>query len=49
METVELGLALFLAVAAMGALALNEQTLRAIEAEIDHAETLVAGVPRSGH
>jgi monovalent cation/hydrogen antiporter len=28
---------------------INEQTLRAIEAEIDHAETLVAGVPRGGH
>ena len=28
---------------------INEQTLRAIEAEIDHAETLVAGVPRTGH
>jgi hypothetical protein len=28
---------------------INEQTLRAIEAEIDHAETLVAGVPRVGH
>jgi len=28
---------------------INEQTLRAIEAEIDHAETLVIGVPRSGH
>ncbi len=30
-------------------LVINEQTLRAIEAEIDHAETLVAGVPRAGH
>ena len=28
---------------------INEQTLRAIEAEIDHAETLVTGVPRTGH
>jgi CPA1 family monovalent cation:H+ antiporter len=28
---------------------INEQTLRAIEVEIDHAETLVAGVPRGGH
>ena len=25
---------------------INEQTLRAIEAEIDHAEMLIAGVPR---
>ncbi|HEX9301858.1 MAG TPA: Na+/H+ antiporter [Casimicrobiaceae bacterium] len=30
-------------------LVINEQTLRAIEAEIDHAETLVVGVPRAGH
>jgi monovalent cation/hydrogen antiporter len=28
---------------------INEQTLRAIEAEIDHAEMLIAGVPRVGH
>ena len=28
---------------------INEQTLRAIEAEIDHAEMLIAGVPRIGH
>ncbi|HVO87044.1 MAG TPA: Na+/H+ antiporter [Casimicrobiaceae bacterium] len=28
---------------------INEQTLRAIEAEIDHAESLAAGEPRSGH
>jgi monovalent cation/hydrogen antiporter len=28
---------------------INEQTLRAIESEIDHAETLVSGVPRGGH
>jgi CPA1 family monovalent cation:H+ antiporter len=27
---------------------INEQTLRAIEAEIDHAETLAAGEPRGG-
>jgi CPA1 family monovalent cation:H+ antiporter len=30
-------------------LVINEQTLRAVEAEIDHAETLVTGVPRGGH
>ena len=30
-------------------LVINERTLRAVEAEIDHAETLVTGVPRSGH
>ena len=29
-------------------LVINEQTLRAVEAEIDHAETLVSGVPRGG-
>jgi hypothetical protein len=28
---------------------INEQTLRAIEAEIDHAEMLIVGVPRVGH
>jgi len=30
-------------------LVINEQTLRAVEAEIDHAETLVVGVPSVGH
>jgi CPA1 family monovalent cation:H+ antiporter len=30
-------------------LVINERTLRAVEAEIDHAETLVTGVPESGH
>jgi len=30
-------------------LVINEQTLRAVEAEIDHAETLVIGVPSVGH
>src|SRR5947207_740286 len=28
---------------------INEHTLRAIEAEIDHAEMLIVGVPRVGH
>jgi monovalent cation/hydrogen antiporter len=30
-------------------LVINEQTLRAVEAEIDHAETLVAGAASGGH
>ena len=29
-------------------LVINEQTLRAVESEIDHAETLASGVPRGG-
>ncbi len=29
-------------------LVINEETLRAVETEIDHAETLVTGVPRGG-
>jgi monovalent cation/hydrogen antiporter len=28
---------------------INEHTLRTIEAEIDHAEMLIVGVPRVGH
>jgi CPA1 family monovalent cation:H+ antiporter len=36
------------AACAADTLVINEQTLRAVEAEIDQAETLVTGVPRGG-